>query len=134
LYKWFLKYNKVTVCNRMSCFAGKLKEYPSFSVDCFDKNNLDSDVYFLSHCHQGTSDTVILGSLCCVVRMSVYLLWSVLSKIFAISTNGLMYLMIFSVKFLRNLTVLWWVGGNSYESGIRHNSVNFPGGVCDLCL
>ena len=42
----------------MSCFAGKLKEYPSFSVDCFDKNNLDSDVYFLSHCHQGTSDTV----------------------------------------------------------------------------
>ena len=37
----------------MSCFAGKLKEYPCFSVDCFDKNNLDSNVYFLSHCHQG---------------------------------------------------------------------------------
>jgi hypothetical protein len=41
---------------------------------------------------------------------------------------------VFSVKFLRNLTMLWWVGENSYESGIRHNSVNFPGGVCDLCL
>lgn len=36
----------------MSCFSGKLKEYQSFSVDCFDKNNLDSNVYFLSHCHQ----------------------------------------------------------------------------------
>ena len=35
----------------MSCFGGKTKEYPSISLDRFDGNNMDSVVYFLSHCH-----------------------------------------------------------------------------------
>ena len=52
----------------MSCFAGKLKEYPFVSVDCFDKNNLDSEAYFLSHCHQGWCQVVPgLAAFCLVV-------------------------------------------------------------------
>ncbi|XP_032221316.2 protein artemis isoform X2 [Nematostella vectensis] len=36
----------------MSCFRGKLLEYPQVSIDCFDNENLDSYAYFLSHCHR----------------------------------------------------------------------------------
>jgi len=35
----------------MSCFCGKTKEYPYISLDRFDGDNLNSSVYFLSHCH-----------------------------------------------------------------------------------
>lgn len=35
----------------MSTFGGKIQEIPYISVDRFDGENLDSDVYFLSHCH-----------------------------------------------------------------------------------
>ena len=35
----------------MSVFPGKLLEYPSVSLDRFDKDNLHSSAYFLSHCH-----------------------------------------------------------------------------------
>lgn len=35
----------------MSTFGGKIKEIPGISVDRFDEENLDSDAYFLSHCH-----------------------------------------------------------------------------------
>jgi DNA cross-link repair 1C protein len=36
----------------MSSFAGKMVEYPFLSIDRFDKENLDSVMFFLSHCHQ----------------------------------------------------------------------------------
>ncbi|KAK9877057.1 hypothetical protein WA026_016084 [Henosepilachna vigintioctopunctata] len=36
----------------MSSFGGKFKEIPGISVDRFDCNNLNSEAYFLSHCHQ----------------------------------------------------------------------------------
>lgn len=36
---------------RMSCFAGKTNEFCNVSLDRFDGNNLESTVYFLSHCH-----------------------------------------------------------------------------------
>ncbi|KAK3753510.1 hypothetical protein QZH41_018009 [Actinostola sp. cb2023] len=40
----------------MSCFSGKFKEYSSISVDCFNKNNLESRAFFLSHCHKDHMD------------------------------------------------------------------------------
>uniref|UniRef100_A0A3P8UXU1 Protein artemis n=2 Tax=Cynoglossus semilaevis TaxID=244447 RepID=A0A3P8UXU1_CYNSE len=36
----------------MSSFAGRMKEYPSISLDCFDRENLHARAYFLSHCHK----------------------------------------------------------------------------------
>ena len=38
----------------MSSFTGKFKEYPTISADNFEKENLDSLAFFLSHCHKGT--------------------------------------------------------------------------------
>nr|CAI5842680.1 unnamed protein product [Callosobruchus analis] len=35
----------------MSTFSGKIQEFPGISVDRFDSNNEQSEVYFLSHCH-----------------------------------------------------------------------------------
>ncbi|KAJ8968331.1 hypothetical protein NQ314_002347 [Rhamnusium bicolor] len=35
----------------MSTFSGKIQEIPNISVDRFDDNNLQSEAYFLSHCH-----------------------------------------------------------------------------------
>lgn len=35
----------------MSTFNGKLKEFPNISIDRFDDDNLESKVFFLSHCH-----------------------------------------------------------------------------------
>ncbi|KYQ52561.1 Protein artemis [Trachymyrmex zeteki] len=44
----------------MSTFIGLIKEIPGISVDCFDRENINSSVYFLSHCHfdhmQGLND------------------------------------------------------------------------------
>ncbi len=37
----------------MSSFAGRMKEYPSISLDRFDRENLHARAYFLSHCHKG---------------------------------------------------------------------------------
>ncbi|KAM9771890.1 protein artemis isoform 7-T7 [Syngnathus typhle] len=36
----------------MSSFAGRMKEYPNISLDCFDRDNLHARAYFLSHCHK----------------------------------------------------------------------------------
>ncbi|KAF7656106.1 hypothetical protein LDENG_00046250 [Lucifuga dentata] len=36
----------------MSSFAGRMKEYPTISLDCFDRENLHARAYFLSHCHK----------------------------------------------------------------------------------
>lgn len=37
----------------MSSFAGRMKEYPTISLDRFDRENLHAQAYFLSHCHKG---------------------------------------------------------------------------------
>lgn len=39
------------LCIRMSTFFGLIEEIPGISVDRFDGENLNSSVYFLSHCH-----------------------------------------------------------------------------------
>uniref|UniRef100_A0A8C9WEE8 Protein artemis n=1 Tax=Scleropages formosus TaxID=113540 RepID=A0A8C9WEE8_SCLFO len=36
----------------MSSFGGRMKEYPTISVDRFDRDNLHAKAYFLSHCHK----------------------------------------------------------------------------------
>ncbi|KAM9845595.1 protein artemis [Aulostomus maculatus] len=36
----------------MSSFAGRMKEYPTISLDRFDRENIHSRAYFLSHCHK----------------------------------------------------------------------------------
>nr|XP_057921766.1 protein artemis isoform X2 [Doryrhamphus excisus] len=36
----------------MSSFAGRMKEYPTISLDRFDHENLQARAYFLSHCHK----------------------------------------------------------------------------------
>ncbi|XP_011503355.1 PREDICTED: protein artemis [Ceratosolen solmsi marchali] len=35
----------------MSTFLGFIDEIPGISIDCFDEENLNSSVFFLSHCH-----------------------------------------------------------------------------------
>ena len=37
----------------MSCFSGKMVEYPQFSIDRFDEKNVEAGAFFLSHCHAG---------------------------------------------------------------------------------
>ncbi|MEE6481508.1 hypothetical protein FKM82_012887 [Ascaphus truei] len=36
----------------MSSFPGRMKEYPTISIDRFDRDNLFARAYFLSHCHK----------------------------------------------------------------------------------
>uniref|UniRef100_A0A673ANY5 Protein artemis n=1 Tax=Sphaeramia orbicularis TaxID=375764 RepID=A0A673ANY5_9TELE len=36
----------------MSSFAGRMKEYPTVSLDRFDRENVHARAYFLSHCHK----------------------------------------------------------------------------------
>ncbi|XP_015239409.1 PREDICTED: protein artemis-like [Cyprinodon variegatus] len=36
----------------MSSFAGRMREYPTVSLDRFDRENLHAQAYFLSHCHK----------------------------------------------------------------------------------
>lgn len=37
----------------MSSFQGQMVEYPTISIDRFDRENLKARAYFLSHCHKG---------------------------------------------------------------------------------
>lgn len=37
----------------MSSFQGQMAEYPTISIDRFDRENLKARAYFLSHCHKG---------------------------------------------------------------------------------
>ncbi|XP_063672230.1 protein artemis isoform X6 [Pan troglodytes] len=37
----------------MSSFEGQMAEYPTISIDRFDRENLRARPYFLSHCHKG---------------------------------------------------------------------------------
>uniref|UniRef100_A0A8C9TF58 Protein artemis n=1 Tax=Scleropages formosus TaxID=113540 RepID=A0A8C9TF58_SCLFO len=41
----------------MSSFEGRMKEYSYISLDRFDRENLHSRAYFLSHCHKGKDRT-----------------------------------------------------------------------------
>lgn len=49
---WVLHQLKLSAVS-MSSFAGRMKEYPTISLDRFDRENLHARAYFLSHCHKG---------------------------------------------------------------------------------
>ncbi|XP_030688281.2 protein artemis isoform X3 [Globicephala melas] len=40
------------LADAMSCFEGQMAEYPTISIDRFDRENLRARAYFLSHCHK----------------------------------------------------------------------------------
>lgn len=78
---WILHYRNI-LCIRMSTFLGLIEEIPGVSVDRFDGENLNSSVYFLSHCHtdhmQGLSDTFFEN----LKQYNKYLYCSRISKVF----------------------------------------------------
>jgi hypothetical protein len=43
----------LVVGGTMSSFEGQMVEYPTISIDRFDRENLRARAYFLSHCHKG---------------------------------------------------------------------------------
>lgn len=56
----------------MSSFGGRMKEYPTISLDRFDRENLHARAYFLSHCHKGKHCTWPSASL-------IVLMWLICS-------------------------------------------------------
>ena len=45
--------NPQRLTDAMSSFEGQMAEYPTISIDRFDRENLRARAYFLSHCHKG---------------------------------------------------------------------------------
>lgn len=43
----------LSLASAMSSFQGQMAEYPTISIDRFDRENLKARAYFLSHCHKG---------------------------------------------------------------------------------
>ncbi|KAG8439999.1 hypothetical protein GDO86_005969 [Hymenochirus boettgeri] len=60
----------------MSCFQGRMKEYPAISIDRFDKENLSARAYFLSHCHKdhmkGLRAPLLKRRLQCSLKVHLY--------------------------------------------------------------
>ncbi|XP_019789040.3 protein artemis isoform X2 [Tursiops truncatus] len=44
--------SRAGLADAMSCFEGQMAEYPTISIDRFDRENLRARAYFLSHCHK----------------------------------------------------------------------------------
>ncbi|XP_075713495.1 protein artemis isoform X2 [Rhinoderma darwinii] len=60
----------------MSSFQGRMKEYPSISIDRFDRENLSAKAYFLSHCHKdhmkGLRGPLLKRRLQCCLKVFLY--------------------------------------------------------------
>ncbi|KAM4678638.1 protein artemis [Discoglossus pictus] len=60
----------------MSSFPGQMKEYPSISIDRFDRENLSARAYFLSHCHKdhmkGLRAPLLKRRLQCSLKVNLY--------------------------------------------------------------
>ncbi|KAM4748913.1 protein artemis [Rhinophrynus dorsalis] len=60
----------------MSSFQGRMKEYPSISIDRFDRENLSARAYFLSHCHKdhmkGLRAPLLKRRLQCSLKVHLY--------------------------------------------------------------
>ncbi|XP_078092106.1 protein artemis isoform X2 [Mustelus asterias] len=60
----------------MSSFQGRMREYPSASIDRFDRDNLLAKAYFLSHCHKdhmkGLRAPVLKRRLECSLKLKLY--------------------------------------------------------------
>ncbi|KAM5172029.1 protein artemis [Mantella aurantiaca] len=61
---------------KMSSFQGRMKEYPSISIDRFDRENLSAKAYFLSHCHKdhmkGLRAPLLKRRLECCLKVFLY--------------------------------------------------------------
>ncbi|XP_039095949.1 protein artemis isoform X2 [Hyaena hyaena] len=59
----------------MSCFQGQMAEYPTISIDRFDRENLKARAYFLSHCHKdhmkGLRAPALKRRLQCSLKISI---------------------------------------------------------------
>ncbi|XP_020919647.1 protein artemis isoform X1 [Sus scrofa] len=60
----------------MSSFEGQMAEYPTISIDRFDRENLRARAYFLSHCHKdhmkGLRASTLKRRLECSLKVSLY--------------------------------------------------------------
>nr|XP_030688281.1 protein artemis isoform X2 [Globicephala melas] len=60
----------------MSCFEGQMAEYPTISIDRFDRENLRARAYFLSHCHKdhmkGLRAPTLKRRLECTLKVYLY--------------------------------------------------------------
>uniref|UniRef100_UPI00398EF056 protein artemis isoform X1 n=2 Tax=Pristiophorus japonicus TaxID=55135 RepID=UPI00398EF056 len=60
----------------MSSFQGRMQEYPSASIDRFDRDNLLAKAYFLSHCHKdhmkGLRAPALRRRLECSLKLRLY--------------------------------------------------------------
>ncbi|CAI9595669.1 unnamed protein product [Staurois parvus] len=60
----------------MSSFLGRMKEYPSISIDRFDRDNVSAKAYFLSHCHKdhmkGLRAPLLKRRLACSLKVYLY--------------------------------------------------------------
>ncbi|XP_015283532.1 PREDICTED: protein artemis [Gekko japonicus] len=60
----------------MSSFGGRMREYPSVSIDRFDRDNLRARAYFLSHCHKdhmkGLRAPAMKRRLACSLKVCLY--------------------------------------------------------------
>ncbi|XP_048355656.1 protein artemis isoform X2 [Sphaerodactylus townsendi] len=60
----------------MSSFGGRMREYPSLSIDRFDRDNLRARAYFLSHCHKdhmkGLRAPALKRRLACSLKVCLY--------------------------------------------------------------
>ncbi|XP_050412697.1 protein artemis [Patella vulgata] len=73
----------------MSTFCGRMREYRQVSIDRFDKDNLYSTVYFLSHCHRdhmvGLNSTAFINRI--LTNPNIYLYMSDISKVILMGDN-----------------------------------------------
>lgn len=78
----------------MSTFSGKIEDFPYISLDRFDGTNLNSKVFFLSHCHTDhmvglfSSLPGILYTSPINIRLVKHLFPLITSEIKALELNG----------------------------------------------
>ncbi|XP_041059264.1 protein artemis isoform X2 [Carcharodon carcharias] len=68
--------NLLRIRTAMSSFQGRMQEYPSASIDRFDRDNLLAKAYFLSHCHKdhmkGLRAPALKRRLECSLKLKLY--------------------------------------------------------------
>ncbi|XP_078409041.1 protein artemis isoform X2 [Cetorhinus maximus] len=68
--------NLLRIRTAMSSFQGRMREYPSASIDRFDRDNLLAKAYFLSHCHKdhmkGLRAPALKRRLECSLKLKLY--------------------------------------------------------------
>ncbi|KAK2579654.1 hypothetical protein KPH14_011578 [Odynerus spinipes] len=73
----------------MSTFLGLIEELPGISVDSFEGKNLDSSVFFLSHCHADHMNGLNISFFESLEKYNKYLYCSPISKIILLNKFSL---------------------------------------------